>query len=286
MTADEIVHDDLGLHRLGGPDAPWIWALACPIPTCRCRTLLLLSTPGERVEVLRRCQPVRDAWLSSNDVSDAAAQARAIAFKIDFETALVFAPTGSTPLDLARRPDIGALVDRVDGRFLETLGCVWLLARGELGDRDRRALEDALREIAAAERGAAANWLEAQGGTRRDLYVIGDRSFRAVDMFRVVDAPEVFVEFATVTPRGAPKLGGARVDAAGKAQLEPSHERHRARLEELWRAYVRRHPGFAERLARKVARMRREAREVAAREAETSQIPVRPNPHGAKPRRA
>src|ERR1019366_2695371 len=45
--------------------------------------------------------------------------------------------------------------------------------------------------------------------------------------------------------------GAVRVDNSGQASLEPEHERHRERLEQLWAAFQSRHPRYRERFARR-----------------------------------
>ncbi|MGA3124686.1 MAG: SEC-C metal-binding domain-containing protein [Polyangiaceae bacterium] len=93
---------------------------------------------------------------------------------------------------------------------------------------------------------------------RQDIFRCGERVFEAFDLYCVAPdccCGEVVVDFAPILPRGAPAPGAVRVAKSGAATLEPEHERHRERLEQLWAAFRKRHPGYVARFVRRSAVM-------------------------------
>jgi hypothetical protein len=108
-------------------------------------------------------------------------------------------------------------------------------------------------------------WGEALVGVRQDIFRFGERVFEAVDLYCVAprcSCGEVVVDFAPIIPHGAPAPGAVRVAKTGTATLEPEHERHRERLEQLWAAFCLRHPRYVERLARRSTVMQGLARRI------------------------
>jgi hypothetical protein len=105
--------------------------------------------------------------------------------------------------------------------------------------------------------GDAVVWGDARPSLRGETYVVGERSFEAVELYCVepnCDCGEVVVDFRVVVPRGAPHPGHVEVNSTA-ATLRPAHERQRDRLTELWTAYCARHPRHQERFVRRSAIM-------------------------------
>ncbi len=100
-------------------------------------------------------------------------------------------------------------------------------------------------------------WDDARPSLRGDTYVLGEHIYEAVELYCVepdCGCGELIVDFGPVVPRGAPHPGHIELDGT-EATLRPDHERHRARLTELWTAYCRRHADHRERFARRRAIM-------------------------------
>lgn len=248
---------EAGLIALAGDDPRWIWAFTCPTPGCDCRTAVVLSTDGAREVLVARGAPVRDAWLRGESHAKAAAALEGVtAFAIDIDEGEVFPAYGEDPFDafdFDAHPEARALVDRIDGETLEALGRLWYRSKGR-PDPEEKSREAPQIKVEAWKPGEVVAWGEAMVGVRQDLFRFGERVFEAVDLYCVTEGcscGEVVLDFAPVAPRGAPAPGAVRVDTLGEASVEPEHEKHRERLEQLWAAFQQRHPRYRERFARR-----------------------------------
>jgi hypothetical protein len=252
-----LVPSEAGLVQLAGDDPKWIWAFTCPRRGCDCRTALVLSTDGDRQALVARGAPVRDAWQRGESHAKVAAALEGVtAFAIDIDEGGVFPAYDADPLatlDLDAHPEARYVVDRMDGETLEELGRLWYLGKDWPDPEETRRQ---LPEI-AVERwkpGELVAWDEALVGLRQDIFRFDERVFEAVDLYCIAPGclcGEVVVDFAPIVPRGAPAPGAVRVAKSGTVALEPEHERHQERLEQLWAAFCLRHPRYVERFARR-----------------------------------
>jgi hypothetical protein len=245
------------LIRLPGSPERWIWAFTCPEPECACRTVTVLSTAGGR-DALAECgRPVAEAWGSRAFYGQAAQRVQgAAAFAIDLDTHEVYPPAGEAPLDVAACPEIGAIVERLNDEVFDTLARIWLLGKSAEFPTPPGADGNKI-PIEGWRPGDLVAWDDAQQVLRGDIYVIGDRVFHAVERYCVAgdcDCGEVVVDFVAIFPRGAPHPGYVEFDGRDLT-LHPDQKRHRARLNELWDAYCRRHGGYGERFAARSATM-------------------------------
>jgi hypothetical protein len=248
---------EAGLIELMGDAPRWIWAFTCPTPGCDCRTAIVLSTHGDRRTLVARGSPVRDAWLRGESHAKAAATLDGVAaFAIDIDEGCVFPAYGEDPFaafDFDAHPEARHVVDRIDGEILEALGRLWYIGKG-WPDPEEKSREAQQVKVEDWKSGDLVAWGEALVGVRQDIFRFGNRVFEAVDLYCVAEGcscGEVVLDFAPVVPRGAPAPGAVRVDNSGQASLEPEHERHRERLEQLWAAFQSRHPRYRERFARR-----------------------------------
>jgi len=248
---------EAGLIALAGDDPRWIWAFTCPTPGCDCRTAVVLSTDGAREVLVARGAPVRDAWLRGESHAKAAAALEGVtAFAIDIDEGEVFPAYGEDPFDtfdFDAHPEARDLVDRIDGETLEALGRLWYRGKG-WPDPEEKSREAPQIKVESWKPGEVVAWGEAMVGVRQDIFLFGDRAFEAVDLYCVAEGcscGEVVVDFAPIAPRGAPAPGAVRVDKLGEATVEPEHEKHRERLEQLWAAFQKRHPRYRDRFARR-----------------------------------
>jgi hypothetical protein len=264
QDADEVTHSGIpafdveqGLIELPGMPAGWIWAFTCPVRGCSCRVAIVLSTPGDRETLLERGQPVAVAWLGHRPYGQAAQDLKGVtAFAVDLDTRDLFPPVGDAPLDAGTHPGVKAIVDRLDDDVLDAIARVWHLGKGDEPPPDPGA-GGAKIEVEGWRPGDLVVWDLARPSLRDDFYVLGDHVYEAVELYCVepdCDCGELIVDFGPVVPRGAPHPGHVEFDGAD-ATLHPDHERHRARLTELWTAYGRRHANHRERFARRSAIM-------------------------------
>jgi len=253
---------EAGLIELAGDNPRWIWAFTCPLPDCDCRTAVVLSTDGGRETLVVRGAPVRDAWLRGESHAKAAAALEGVtAFAIDIDEGSVFpayAEDRFAAFDFDARPEARHVVARIDGETLEELGRLWYRAKGwpDPEEKSRQAPEIV---VESWKPGEVVAWGEALVGVRQDIFRFGDHVFEAIDLYCVAEGcscADVVLDFAPIAPRGAPAPGAVCVDGLGEATVEPEHERHRERLNQLWAAFRKRHPRYRERFGRRSTVMR------------------------------
>lgn len=248
---------DEGIIQLPGDDSRWIWAFTCPALACSCRDAIVLSAPGDRVALRKLGAPVREAWLRREAYVLAAAKlAHVTVFDLGIDGANVSAVGDSDAYgqhDIPPTPRVREVVDRIDGDILEAIGRLWYRSKGWPDpEKTRRQAEEL--PIKGWQSGARVSWKDLLGGVRWDLYECDDRLFEAVECYCVAKAcgcGEVVVRFEPNTPRGIPPPGAVRVTPSGESALEPTHEKHRERLEQLWAAFQKRHPHYRERFSRR-----------------------------------
>lgn len=254
-----------GLIALGGDDPRWIWAFTCSTVGCDCRTALVLSTGGDRETLLARGAPIRDAWLRGQSHAKAAAAIEGVtAFAIDIDDGELFPAYSEDPfeaLDLDAHPDARDVVDRIDGDTLEELGRLWYRGKGLPNPEETSRAAERI-EVEDWEPSDMVAWDEAMVGVRQDVFRVGEHVYAAIDHYCASEGcscGEVLVDFAPVGVRGTalPTLlpGAVRVYKHGEATVEPEHEEHRERLEQLWSAFQKRHPRYRDRFARRAAVM-------------------------------
>jgi len=250
-----LATSEAGLVELAGDDPRWIWAFTCPTRACACRTALVLSTDGDRQALIARGAPVRDAWLCGESYAKTAAALEGVtALAIDIDEGGVFPAYTEDPhavLDFDAHPEARHIVDRIDGETLEELGRLWYRGKG-WPDPEEKSLQAPEIKVESWKPGDVLAWGEALVAVRQDLFRFGERVFEAIDLYCVApgcSCGEVVVDFAPVVPRGAPAPGAVRVAKSGAATLDPEHERHHERLEQLWAAFCGRHPRRVERFA-------------------------------------
>jgi SEC-C motif len=243
---------------LSGKEPVWIWAFTCPVPACDCRRAVVLSTKGGREMLVERGAPVREAWLRGGGSYPrvAAALEDVTAFAVDIDDGEIYPVYGEDSddaLDFDAHPEAREIADRMDGETLEACGHLWYRGKG-LPDPEVEspiALEITLRDW---EPGQVVAWGEAIVEVRQDLFRFGEREFDAIDLYCVAlgcTCGEVVVDFAIVSPPGAPDPGEVRLSQLGEPTILPEHETHRALLEQLWAAFQKRHPRYRERFARR-----------------------------------
>ena len=247
-----------GLIELPGTPAGWIWAFTCPIRECGCRIAVVLSIPGDRETLLARGQPVAQAWIKKHEHYGQAAQALqgVTAFAVDLDTRDLLPPVAGAPLDAGAHSGVKAVADRLDDDVLDAIARLGYLGKGDEPPPEPGA-GGAKIEVEGWRPGDLVVWGDARPSLRGDTYVLGDHVYEAVELYCVepdCGCGEIIVDFGPVAPRGAPHPGHVELDGT-EATLHPGHERHQARLNELWTAYCQRHTDHRERFARRSATM-------------------------------
>lgn len=270
MTAAEVIAFDVedGLIELAGTPPLWIWAFTCPTRECSCRVALVISSGAEQAHLLERGRPVADAWRSGGHYGRAAENLDgATAFAVDLDSRAFFPPVGDAPLDPRGYPEVNAIADRLDDDVLDQIARIWHRGKGQMPRPEPGAGGGAI-EVEGFRPGDVVVWEDARPALRGDTYRFGERLHEAVESYCVepeCSCGDVIVDFRPVLPRGAPHPGHVEYDGEDEAAiLRPKHERHRARLTELWTAYCQRHVRYRERLARRSATMHALARRIVA----------------------
>jgi hypothetical protein len=249
-----------GLFALPGEVPTWIWAQTCAIADCACRSAFIVATPLGREALLDRARLVQQAWYAGSGYVDVAARLEGVdAFHIDIDSAEAFPPKSDTPLDLDAHPKVRAIIERLDGEILDGIGRLWHRAKGRPSpEPPAHVTEPTPIKISGWQPGQLVAYDEALGTVRLDIYGLDGRLYEVVDFYCVAPGctcGEITLDVTTVMPRGGPHLGRIVLGPSGATRLEPlGGERHR--LEQVWSAFARRHPTYANRLARRDAEMR------------------------------
>jgi len=274
-----LAHDD-GVFELAGAEPIWIWAHTCPKPRCSCRSALVLATNEGRDTLLERGAVVREAWNAGTGYAEIGEKLDdLVVFHIDIDTAEVFAPDGDKPLALADHPRIGAVAERIDGDLLDSIGRLWYRGKGWL-DPEEEALASSEIKIHGWRRGELLAWDDVYTGVRQDFYVLDKRLYEAADMYCPIpacDCGEVTISFECRRPRGAPPPGRVIVHRTGVTEIEPGKHGHEF-LDQLWRAFQKRHPGYVARFARRYPTMKSIGARLVALPASAAPKPGRNDP--------
>lgn len=252
---------DDGVFELPAGASAWIWAHTCPTPKCPCRSALVLATHEGREVLLERGAVVHEAWNAGAGYAEVAAKLNdLVVFRVDIDTAEAFLPKGDGPLDLAEHPRIGAIVQRIDGDLLDSIGRLWNRGKG-WPDPEQQMLLARKIKIQGWQRGDMLAWDDVFTGVRQDNYVLeGGRLYEAFEMYCPVpdcECGEVMVHFETRVPRGAPAPGRVIVQRCGATKIEPGKSKSsHDRLDQLWAAFRTRHPRYLARFVRRYPTMK------------------------------
>jgi len=264
MTTPRIA-PEMGILQLPGDEPSWIWAFTCPTRGCACRSALVLATAGDRETLRSRGAEVGEAWLRGLDrVAVAASLADVTVCQLGLDSGEAGPPRSDqrfTPDDLAARPVLARVIERIDGEVLDAIGRLWYLGKGTPDPQDA-GREAPQIEIADWKAGELVGWNEALLGARDDLYLLDDGVFEATELYCVAKGctcGETVVRFAESKSRDVVQhLGAVRISRAGEyltVVVDPDQERDRTRIEQLWAAFQHRHPRYRERFARRAATM-------------------------------
>jgi hypothetical protein len=244
---------DDGVFELAGESPTWIWAHTCPTPKCPCRTALVAATREGREALLARGASIRDAWNAGSSYADAAAEVEGlIVFSLNIDSGAAYGAGSRVRLNLAEHPEVRAVVERLDGDLLDSLGRLWFKGKG-LPDPEAQAQRATEVVMHGWKPGDMVAWSDVLTGVRADLYLVGDRTYEASEMYCLVpdcNCGEVFVGFDARQPRGGPPVGSVTIERSGNVKFEP-YKGRRAQLEALWSAFAARHPRYRERFQRR-----------------------------------
>ena len=232
-----------GVFELAGSPPLWIAVYTCSTPECECRAAVVLASPDGREKLLERSAAVHAAWNSRGNYRHAAAALHDLtAFEIDIDSTEIYSLSSNTPLNLEAHPHIADIARRIDGDVLDEMGRQWYRGKGAL-DPEQRLRDATAIKLKDWRPGELLAWNDICD-LRKDFYRLGDRLFEAVDTYCPVpgcECGEVFIQFDALAPRGAPAAGHVVVQRSGAARIEPG-KNGRARLEQLWSLFQRRHP--------------------------------------------
>ena len=180
---------------------------------------------------------------------------------------------------LADHPRIGAVVERIDGNLLDSIGSLWYRGKGWPDPQGQGPLANEI-DIYGWQRGEMLAWDDVCAGVRQDFYVLGNRLYEAADMYCPIPAcecAEVVISFECQKPRGAPPPGQVIVQRTGLIEIVPN-KNSQERLDQLWIAFQKRHPDYLTRFASRYPTMKSIGARIAPQPVVAAPKPGRNNP--------
>jgi hypothetical protein len=243
----------------------------CPTPGCTCREATIIA--ADNYDELRRQMEIVESALSATmdagaDAFEAAIGPNILAFDLNIDTGLPLRVRSDDDDPFVSDPTVLAVVDRFDGDLLDSVGAQWYAGKGlpnpELSHQPPASIKGWAPKDAVA-------WEDAFVGIRRDMYLLDDRLYEAVDQYCVnptCNCRDVSVEFYDWDILGDPFIGAVDVNAEGDGH--PSDcVGHTASVRQLWSLFKKRYPRYRARLDARGIRMREFGELLAAHYAET-----------------
>ncbi len=231
----------------------WLWAYTCRNRGCDCRDVVILATTDGREALLERVHRVYQLRGAEGKFLDAAWQVRELdTFYFHLDTAQPYwSNANQQDFDLTDHPRIGPLAARLDGERLETIDRWWHRGKGQPDPQEHFSRGDVAMPTGWTP-GELVGWHELCPAQRRDLYLFKSQAYEAMEMYCPTPgcACGVTLRFEAVSTGDSPDPGHLVIPVSGSAASHPA-ARQNKRLEELWGAFRRRHPRYAERFARR-----------------------------------
>jgi hypothetical protein len=227
----------------------WLWARTCPTRGCSCRdAMVTVTSSGPSAAAELRARVLRTFAVARSHT------ALAQALDPDVPCALLDIDTGELG-DLSGEGSPGhaafaELAGHVHGDMLDELGRMWFRGKRErVPEGDRKPLST----VSPWKPGDLVAFEDVFVPVREDMFILDGRAFLAVDNHcpePTCECRQVIVEFV---PSRGKEVAAMRVQPDGSCEPERGDPE---RLHALWAAYVRRYPGFLERLRARTEIMR------------------------------
>jgi hypothetical protein len=243
-----------GVFELGGPEPTWIWVDTCPTPGCSCRDAFVLATSAGRDALLKRAATAHEKLrLGASRVDVASGLHGVDTFLLDIDLVVALSPEGEF-LELEDHPRVRAVVEGLDGDVLDAIGRLWYRGKG-WPDPEFQVREAKEIVIPGWRPGDMLAYDDVLTGLREDMCSFDDGLFEAVDLHCIKPGcacGEVFVGVEAHETRTNQRVGHVVVEPSGALRMEPKKGAE-DRLEQVWAAFVKRHPRYRERFARRGA---------------------------------
>lgn len=237
------------VFALGGDTPAHIWVRTCPTLRCECRAALVLASFEGHEVLLDRAASVRAASHAGSGYDEAAELTGLVAFKLDIDAVLAYAPNGDAPLDLADHPEVAAVATLLDGNVMDAVGRLWFHGKGLPDPEERLRAEGNAVTVKGWQSGQMLGWAEANLDVREDAYFYKKNFYMAFDKYCPIagcDCGEVLVNFCAGSDRQRP-LGHVVVKSNGEILLVPERNSEHL-IMQLWSMYSARYPDFLLRL--------------------------------------
>ena len=247
------------IFELPGDEPLWIWAYTCPKKNCDCRdAVILVSDKGvdRLLEGIAIFCKERAAGTSYPDLAPMLEEYTP--FNLDIDSVDIADLAGnSLQLDLAH-PRIAALIDRIDGEFLDAIARLWFIHKG-YPDQREMVLQLPSITIPSWRLGNLLAYCEVFKWVRSDLYFLeGIPPFEAIDLYCIepkCDCAEVKILFEQLNDGDPTAVGTVDFRFSGAIEFQPEPGQKEL-LDRLWAAYRKRHPSCLSRLQQRYADMK------------------------------
>jgi len=228
----------------------------CPTLGCSCREATIIA--ADNYDKLRaQMEIVERALTAAEDAVafEAAIGPNILAFDLNIEAALPLRVRCDDDEVYLTDPTVLAVVDRIDGEMLDSIGALWCEGKGMPNPELRHQPPASFKGLAPKD---AVAWQDAFLGLRGEMYLFDDRFYEAVDHYCVeptCSCRDVSVEFYHGDTSAETFIGAIDVNAEGQGHLSDCIE-GTALLRRLWSLFRRRHPRYRARFDARGVRMR------------------------------
>jgi hypothetical protein len=249
------------LFELPGACPAWMWAHPCDEPKCPCRRIFVLASDQSPSILLKRLcefleQSLPHGYEHAKHLLD---KPDIVHFSLDIDSGAIYAHASSeNPLDPAEHPRSALIANRIDGELLDSIDDLWHRGKGK-PTPEQRLLSVKTIAVDGWEPGRPVAWNKLCPEARRDIYLLGQDKYHAVEMYWPdLKGPcgDASVHFKSAVRDGPEGPGSVRVNDHGITIFEPEGNRP-AVLDELWTAFKTRHPKYVERFSERSALVKR-----------------------------
>jgi hypothetical protein len=241
----------------------------CPTAGCSCREATIIGADDN--DKLRSQLEIVENTLATTENADtfeAAIGPNILVFDLNIDAALPLRVRCNDDELYLSDPTVLAVVDRIDGEMLDTIGALWFFGKGLPNPESVHQPPASIKGWAPQN---AVAWEHAFLGCRHDMYLLDDRLYQAVDYYCVdptCGCRDVSLEFYGCDITADTFIGAIDINAEGQGQPSDCVE-ETALIQRLWSRFQKRYPRYRTRFDARGIRMREFGELLTAHYAET-----------------